>query len=852
MASSLAIKSYRISRAPGSSSDCSYDPFAKLVFEPSIESDELFDALRDAYPALKTHTERKKQAVLDFLMEERQAIDHEITAFVQQTGTAVPTATSTPYSAPSVTDGRKSSTSASSSSPSASSRSGGSSPEMMTLKDMTNVWTANGDKPKIHTRRSMTTKEKEEYRRRRQMKACKECRSRKRKCNHDASSPSDSRVNSKVKKRSSAGSSPSLSHNVAFAASQGQLPIGQCDSSNWAETTLTALNGPLDFLDFSPTATDGSFDDFLLLPNDDFSMGLATDPLFNTAPAHMQPFDAFMDPFVGMPALQSHTPRDTRSQSSGMASTPSTAMVSPSQTSLDTTQDWSYGFGSTGFDQLAASSDAMATSGGAQQQLHGVWRLPDESTGDGTIANHTLIANSPSYSQGSRRGTVTARGHTRASPLNTGVLPSSTHASLSSIGSPSVDVGHSPTSSGPSVLDVRASRSPLQNAPMPSSQSRSQLVPHDHDFVIDGLHVHADPSASSRFGEHGSSLTRGSSGRSSTGSRHEDLASSPDNSGELSSRANSSSDSRAQSSGTGDTGIASSSSLRVAQMPQHYPAAPGGLRRGESTEVFTPSMGIATSSSEEAQRQANAISAQRRSSVTLRSAQSLANASPSGVLNARPNRTSDSHVAAARSSRTDRAIGISSNEPNNNSNGNSVAASNTTSAHARPLTTESGAQSGSMVPARDTSASSNSGNSSTTARANAQAPVIAAPNNCSGNGTNNRNPAQPNPNATNATSVATALSPLSAPLSPLPPSASASVSTSSLCGTVLAAVLSQLVAYAVALAMAAATMTSLSAQNRRPLLPARKRRGVGALLCAERGGDPVMASCRLVTRCVRV
>ncbi|EOD44115.1 hypothetical protein UCRNP2_9178 [Neofusicoccum parvum UCRNP2] len=190
-------RAYRISRAPAAAGEAPYDAFAKLVFEPPLESDELFDALRESYPSLKTHTERKKQAVLDFLMEERQAIEQEITAFVQQTGTPAPPTDVSTYSArPSPSFSAASSVnlrklSASNSSSSSSTRSGGSSPETMSLKDMTSVWTAAGHgKPKIHTRRSMTTKEKEEYRRRRQMKACKECRSRKRKCIHDPSEAS--------------------------------------------------------------------------------------------------------------------------------------------------------------------------------------------------------------------------------------------------------------------------------------------------------------------------------------------------------------------------------------------------------------------------------------------------------------------------------------------------------------------------------------------------------------------------------------------------------------------------------------------------------------------------------------
>ena len=50
-----------------------FDPSAGLQFFPPKDSDELFFALRTAYPAASTHSERMRNAVIDFLLQERDA-----------------------------------------------------------------------------------------------------------------------------------------------------------------------------------------------------------------------------------------------------------------------------------------------------------------------------------------------------------------------------------------------------------------------------------------------------------------------------------------------------------------------------------------------------------------------------------------------------------------------------------------------------------------------------------------------------------------------------------------------------------------------------------------------------------
>lgn len=533
-------RAYRISRAPAAAGEAPYDAFAKLVFEPPLESDELFDALRESYPSLKTHTERKKQAVLDFLMEERQAIEQEITAFVQQTGTPAPPTDVSTYSArPSPSFSAASSVnlrklSASNSSSSSSTRSGGSSPETMSLKDMTSVWTAAGHgKPKIHTRRSMTTKEKEEYRRRRQMKACKECRSRKRKCIHDPSEASSAAsphtTDAKVKKRTSAAAS--------HPHPPQSFPSSEFDTSSFlADSAFTSsTDSPMDFLDFSPaTGTDGSFDDFLLLPNDDFaSIDFATDPLFQSVP--QQSFSC--DPFTQQqPCAQSTGSRSPAStyQSSGMSRSGSNALFSPAQ-AFDASQSWS-------FDLLDAAADT--SSGRAQQASFRSGATDGKHSG---LAAGLSPVSQPSHQpDGLTDGLLNGLtdGLTPAvSPTSMNMMPVSrrSHATSRSSESPAAGPDASTASTALRLSEGnttlvhspgrtrRESWQPVTNATTAThtlNAHTATALPGDVDDILhaspdwfndgrrdndarrDGLVLGTDPSAGSRFGEHGHSTAR--------------------------------------------------------------------------------------------------------------------------------------------------------------------------------------------------------------------------------------------------------------------------------------------------------------------------------------------------------
>merc|ERR1711939_67679 len=48
-----------------------FDPTSPPVFFPPKDSDELFDALRAKYPHTKTHSERMRDAIIEFLLNER-------------------------------------------------------------------------------------------------------------------------------------------------------------------------------------------------------------------------------------------------------------------------------------------------------------------------------------------------------------------------------------------------------------------------------------------------------------------------------------------------------------------------------------------------------------------------------------------------------------------------------------------------------------------------------------------------------------------------------------------------------------------------------------------------------------
>lgn len=169
-----------------------FDPSAPLHFLPPKDSDELFDALRLAFPYLKTHSERLRDATIKFLLEEQQAYNNSPPT--PASVTTQPATQTFPVSQPSTASGSNTlnvwnhatigtkgkfkhmpSTQSSSQSSSLLTK------DMPPQEDMTGVFSISSVQPKQHQRRRMTENEKAEYRRRRMAKACDKCARRKRK-----------------------------------------------------------------------------------------------------------------------------------------------------------------------------------------------------------------------------------------------------------------------------------------------------------------------------------------------------------------------------------------------------------------------------------------------------------------------------------------------------------------------------------------------------------------------------------------------------------------------------------------------------------------------------------------------
>lgn len=181
------------------------DPTSPLLFFPPKGSDELFDALRTAFPHLKSHSERMRDAIIQFLLEERQEELLRTSPAQTMDGTAP---TTTTWLSASSSSSSSASASVSSSpdlldfaTPSSLATSPQTLPPQLTrtasvaassqasppsLDQMTGVFSLSAEsQPKQHMRRKMTEAEKVEYRKRRIVKACDKCAKRKRKCPHN-------------------------------------------------------------------------------------------------------------------------------------------------------------------------------------------------------------------------------------------------------------------------------------------------------------------------------------------------------------------------------------------------------------------------------------------------------------------------------------------------------------------------------------------------------------------------------------------------------------------------------------------------------------------------------------------
>jgi hypothetical protein len=155
-----------------------YDATAPLAFYPAKDSDELFDALRAKFPHLKSHSDRMRDATIEFLLQEREA--ESLSANVSPAMTTLSSPEMTNLATPSFDYSpqpqiphmiRQQSSAATPSDA-----------QTPALDSMTSVFSlSTTEQPKQRVRRKMTPDEKADYRKRRIVKACESCSKRKRK-----------------------------------------------------------------------------------------------------------------------------------------------------------------------------------------------------------------------------------------------------------------------------------------------------------------------------------------------------------------------------------------------------------------------------------------------------------------------------------------------------------------------------------------------------------------------------------------------------------------------------------------------------------------------------------------------
>lgn len=183
-----------------------FDASAPLNFFPAKDSDELFDALRSKYCHLKTHSERMREAVIEFLVEEQAAesfsnttspnmpslYDDSTASTSPNWQQSWPSMSSTTQSTPEMLNMATPNFTNSPMFPEApqfasisrqvSNATGSADTTPPALDQMTSVFAlSTSDQPKQRIRRKMTEAEKVEYRKRRIVKACEKCSKRKRK-----------------------------------------------------------------------------------------------------------------------------------------------------------------------------------------------------------------------------------------------------------------------------------------------------------------------------------------------------------------------------------------------------------------------------------------------------------------------------------------------------------------------------------------------------------------------------------------------------------------------------------------------------------------------------------------------
>jgi hypothetical protein len=157
-------RSFFITRASASSED----PTA-LEFFPPKGSDELYEALKEAFPFEANLAARMRAAVIEFLLQEQQAdqLTPVSTEYLPSPQSTFISSTTMP--SPAIGASQE---------PSPSRRQSAATGQ----EALMDVWSLpNKPQAKIHTRRTMTSEEKKAYKQKRLIGACADCKRRRRK-----------------------------------------------------------------------------------------------------------------------------------------------------------------------------------------------------------------------------------------------------------------------------------------------------------------------------------------------------------------------------------------------------------------------------------------------------------------------------------------------------------------------------------------------------------------------------------------------------------------------------------------------------------------------------------------------
>jgi hypothetical protein len=174
-----------------------FDPTSPPQFYPPKDSDELFDALRLKYPHVPNHADRMRDAIIEFLLEERAAeslqtspaltVDPSTVSWTSASSGTMSSFFNSPddFTMPTPTSLNQSPLPEAPIGDHSAFAQGSVDRSPQTLDAMTGVFSvSSGAQPKQRTRRKMTEAEKVDYRNRRIAKACDKCAKRKRKCQH--------------------------------------------------------------------------------------------------------------------------------------------------------------------------------------------------------------------------------------------------------------------------------------------------------------------------------------------------------------------------------------------------------------------------------------------------------------------------------------------------------------------------------------------------------------------------------------------------------------------------------------------------------------------------------------------